>query len=63
MPTNHELPFYQYLSWLTKEPVDDYKWWREIQKYLLARPDQKHVYKLWLQSGDCLSEYYKLFIQ
>lgn len=55
--------FYEYLAWITAQPIDDAKWWREIQKYLNTRPDQRRTYKAWLQSGDCLSEYYKLFTQ
>jgi len=63
MPNYHNLSFADYLEWISRQPLDDYKWWREVQKYLLSRPDQRRAYVNWLNSGECLSEYYKLFSQ
>ncbi len=57
----HDRPFYEYLQFISEAPVDDTRWAREIKKYCMHRRDQLPTYKEWLYSGNCLSEYYKLF--
>lgn len=60
MGHNHHLAFYDYLYFITNAPLNDVQWTREIRKYLKNRRDQMVVYKEWLSSGECLSEWYKM---
>lgn len=60
MGYNHHLPFDLYLQFITTAPIDDIRWTREIRKYLVTRADQRKAYYEWLNSGDVLSEWYKL---
>lgn len=60
MGYNHHLPFHLYLQFITTAPINDIRWTREIRKYVVARPDQRKAYYEWLNSGEVLSEWYKL---